>query len=447
MQRLLPYALLAVCALLCSAPVAEARGSGIDFWLLDSNGKQIRKLDGSNGDLIDARGERIYRAWKGKLSAFSFHKKEPLWTVACDLEQRPTQRAFLSGPVLVLLTPSVLLGVDTATGKMLYQRSVKGLELVAPYTTMWRYLQDVGDSLYLVEHKQRNVHKSDGRWLGSEATAPPVLIRHDLRTGRVRWRAKVVFREPKDLVKAVVRGLAIGWNGYLAFFDPETGAAKQGTVTRSADYFIDGHKAWLLSREAPPRLLAWNGASGSWRWAMPWRAGKFRLLGVDGRHLWVAGADHLFAVDEAKRRVVTRLAVAKNRGATPDVRVFGAGAHSLVEEPSPTADPTGRRDGRRVKALAPGAAHTLWKHDAAAVGFASPRRLVLIAPGRYLGFYPWSDDDERTPAVVSVSPSDGSERWRWPVPAPPGGYCDDAVIHVQRCPSGFFVTRSWSVLD
>ena len=74
MPRILPGTLLTALVLILSASTAQARGSGIDFWLLDARGKQVRKLDGSNGDLIDVRGERIYRVWQGKLAAFSFQK-------------------------------------------------------------------------------------------------------------------------------------------------------------------------------------------------------------------------------------------------------------------------------------------------------------------------------------------------------------------------------------
>ena len=145
--------------------------------------------------------------------------------------------------------------------------------------------------------------------------------------------------------------------------------------------------------------------------------------------------------------VTLRIPISPSDDAVPGVRVVGAGANALLEV---SYKPQGRdapRAARQVRAVDPSTARTLWTADPASVGSASDAHIVLVSPRRSVGFHPWADEDPDTPSVYAAAPATGAPLWRWRVPGPPGGYCDDAHIAVHSCPSGYLVTRDWGVLD
>jgi outer membrane protein assembly factor BamB len=415
---------------------AQARGTGLNYFLLSPEGKLIWQYEWSRADLVDVEAELVYRVHGGELTATAFGQREPVWKVKSPLAEADFLRRYSCGwhcgpSIVCLISDTAIYAFDSKSGTAKYTIPI------GPY-----------DALGVRDFLQRTVaptapwepRSNRYRYLAKQ-TKPLGIAKFDLLQGKFLWeKALPPVDAEKMEVGAVVPGvveIALG-NGDLRYFFFNDGSGELLTklpieTDKSLQVSVGDGLLYHLSKDKTPTLTAFDIAAQKPVWNILGLVGVDRFVGTHqhGR-LLCAGGKELLVIDTQQKRIVARFPVSG-----PNTFTFDQSASNLLIEDQGSLcliDPqTGKEKWRMNDFVKSGSGVSFCLTGATAK---DEDRFIVVTPpkgqGRMLG------------VVEARSLKDGKVAWSWNVPYIFG---DSTSIHVTACRSGFLVKRSWLVLD
>jgi len=427
-------AVISLAAIVVQPGGAFARGLWQAYYLLDLDGKLVRKLDLTSRDVFDPQKEIIYRLTGRKLQAVTFDGKEQ-WNVDVKFSAESVTFRMILTPKTVVIAGEDIRGFDRIDGKEVYRNAFPySKALIRAWSPSSTSTGDDSISYYVLTQKQDTVQDEIDGHMELRAMGPAIVSMYDLATGKMVWQTQFPAASATDIPGQIFPGMLFTRNSIISF-DVKTGRAV-GAVSlagkgKARSVLITEDAVYALKKDVPTTLVAYEVGTLRKKWSvdLPGYA-DYLCRAYDKDHILLAGRKSLAVFNTASRNVEPKIDVPSGDWHW----IFGYW-YEMVGHKAALSDilaviAAGRRSAN-LYTLMVDLNGRIIAAEYSGLGHEAPTTQGAVAIPSF--------------SIQAISPKDGKEIWRWKCPSNRGA--DSVSATAVPVKSGILVKGEWIIYD